>query len=175
MAGTLRSSESGGVPIAHRPSSFPVMGRHPDGTEEVLDVAPAGFDDGDERGWVLTVTSRADVTPRADVRRCAEQIGRVVAFMQAIIDQMRESKAMKENRARIKILQRDIISLTDHASFLSGKISFLLDAVLGAHSHDITETPLEVAGCPIFHIGSHSRFLGQIDYDGSWRFQLLAV
>jgi magnesium transporter len=38
---------------------------------------------------------------------------------------------MKENRARIKILQRDIISLTDHASFLSGKISFLLDAVLG--------------------------------------------
>lgn len=67
MAGTLRSSESGGVPIAHRPSSFPVMGRHPDGTEEVLDVAPAGFDDGDERGWVLTVTSRADVTPRADV------------------------------------------------------------------------------------------------------------
>lgn len=50
-----------------------------------------------------------------------------------------------------------------------------LDAVLGAHSHDITETPLEVAGCPIFHIGSHSRFLGQIDYDGSWRFQLLAV
>ena len=38
---------------------------------------------------------------------------------------------MKENRARIKILQRDIVSLTDHASFLSGKISFLLDAVLG--------------------------------------------
>ena len=28
-------------------------------------------------------------------------------------------------------LQRDIVSLTDHATFLSGKISFLLDAVLG--------------------------------------------
>jgi magnesium transporter len=38
---------------------------------------------------------------------------------------------MKDHRARIKILQRDIISLTDHASFLSGKIAFLLDAVLG--------------------------------------------
>ena len=38
---------------------------------------------------------------------------------------------MKENSARIKILQRDIVSLTDHATFLSGKISFLLDAVLG--------------------------------------------
>ena len=58
-------------------------------------------------------------------------LGRVAAFMQAIIDQLRDSKAMKENRARIKILQRDIVSLTDHATFLNGKISFLLDAVLG--------------------------------------------
>jgi magnesium transporter len=31
----------------------------------------------------------------------------------------------------VKILQRDIVSLTDHSSFLSGKINFLLDAVLG--------------------------------------------
>ena len=30
-----------------------------------------------------------------------------------------------------QILQRDIVPLTDHASFLNGKISFLLDAVLG--------------------------------------------
>ncbi|MGA7269257.1 MAG: magnesium transporter CorA family protein, partial [Aestuariivirga sp.] len=65
------------------------------------------------------------------MRESLVSIGRVVAFMQAIIDQMRDTKAMKENRARIKILQRDIVSLTDHASFLNGKISFLLDAVLG--------------------------------------------
>ncbi len=65
------------------------------------------------------------------MRESLVSIGRVVAFMQAIIDQMHESKSMKENRARIKILQRDIISLTDHATFLNGKISFLLDAVLG--------------------------------------------
>jgi magnesium transporter len=44
---------------------------------------------------------------------------------------MKQSKDMKENRSRLKILQRDIVSLTDHASFLSGKIGFLLDAVLG--------------------------------------------
>ena len=48
----------------------------------------------------------------------------------AVIDQMSDQE-MKENRARISILQRDILSLTDHASFLGGKISFLLDAVLG--------------------------------------------
>ena len=38
---------------------------------------------------------------------------------------------MKDHRGRVKILQRDIISLTDHSTFLSGKITFLLDAVLG--------------------------------------------
>lgn len=65
------------------------------------------------------------------MRESLVSIGRMVAFMQAIIDQMKQTKEMRENRARIKILQRDILSLTDHSSFLSGKISFLLDAVLG--------------------------------------------
>ncbi|MEI8178988.1 magnesium/cobalt transporter CorA [Aestuariivirga sp.] len=65
------------------------------------------------------------------MRESLVSIGRAVAFMQAIEDQTRESKQVKENKARIKILQRDIVSLTDHATFLSGKISFLLDAVLG--------------------------------------------
>ena len=65
------------------------------------------------------------------MRESLVSIGRAVAFMQAIVDQMRDSKEMKENKVRIKTLQRDIVSLTDHASFLSGKISFLLDAVLG--------------------------------------------
>jgi magnesium transporter len=37
----------------------------------------------------------------------------------------------KDHRARIKTLARDIQSLTDHASFLSQKTTFLLDATLG--------------------------------------------
>ena len=65
------------------------------------------------------------------MRESLVSIGRAVAFMQAIIDQQFDKKAAKENVGRIKILQRDIVSLTDHATFLSGKISFLLDAVLG--------------------------------------------
>jgi magnesium transporter len=65
------------------------------------------------------------------MRESLVSIGRVVAFMTAVVDQMKQTREMKENRARIRILQRDIQSLTDHASFLSGKISFLLDAVLG--------------------------------------------
>jgi magnesium transporter len=65
------------------------------------------------------------------MRESLVSIGRVAAFMTALVDQMKQTREMKENRARIRILQRDIQSLTDHASFLSGKISFLLDAVLG--------------------------------------------
>ena len=65
------------------------------------------------------------------MRESLVSIGRAVAFMQAIADQSRDSKEMKENKVHIKTLQRDIVSLTDHATFLSGKISFLLDAVLG--------------------------------------------
>ena len=51
--------------------------------------------------------------------------------MTATLDGMKQVKEMKDHRARVKILQRDIVSLTDHAIFLSGKINFLLDAVLG--------------------------------------------
>jgi len=65
------------------------------------------------------------------MRESLVSIGRVVAFITALMDQMKQTREVKDNRARIRILQRDIQSLTDHASFLSGKISFLLDAVLG--------------------------------------------
>lgn len=65
------------------------------------------------------------------MRESLVSIGRMVAFMQVLMDQAKQTKEMRENRGRIKILQRDIQSLADHASFLSGKISFLLDAVLG--------------------------------------------
>ncbi len=37
----------------------------------------------------------------------------------------------KDGRMRVKTLQRDTRSLTEHAAFLSGKINFLLDATLG--------------------------------------------
>ena len=42
-----------------------------------------------------------------------------------------EIKDAKELRAHVKVLARDVSSLTDHASFLTGNISFLLDSSLG--------------------------------------------
>ncbi len=65
------------------------------------------------------------------MRESLVSIGRLVAYVQAVMDQNRQTKDMRENRGRVKVLQRDIQSLADHASFLSGKIGFLLDAVLG--------------------------------------------
>ena len=37
----------------------------------------------------------------------------------------------KEQRAVLKTMQRDVQSLTDHASYLTNNITFLLDAMLG--------------------------------------------
>jgi magnesium transporter len=34
-------------------------------------------------------------------------------------------------RAQLKTMQRDVASLSDHASYLSNKITFVLDAMLG--------------------------------------------
>ena len=56
------------------------------------------------------------------MRESLVSIGRLAAFMSAVLEPLKQTREMKDHRARIKILQRDIISLTDHASFLSGKI-----------------------------------------------------
>jgi magnesium transporter len=65
------------------------------------------------------------------MRESLVSLGRLCAFMTAIMDQAKSTRDTRDTRSRLKTLQRDIISLTDHASFLSAKISFLLDAVLG--------------------------------------------
>lgn len=65
------------------------------------------------------------------MRESLVSIGRMVAYCTALIDQMKLSKEVRENKARLKVVQRDIQSLAEHAGYLTGKISFLLDAVLG--------------------------------------------
>lgn len=65
------------------------------------------------------------------MRESLVSIGRMVAYSTAVLDQAKVSKEVRENRARMKVVQRDIQSLSEHAGYLTGKISFLLDAVLG--------------------------------------------
>ena len=62
------------------------------------------------------------------MRESLVSIGRVVTFVAAAVDGVKWSKDMRE---QLKTMQRDVISLTDHASYLSNKITFVLDAMLG--------------------------------------------
>src|SRR5260370_10523264 len=62
------------------------------------------------------------------VRESLVSIGRVVTFLSAVMEGMKWSKDMRE---QLKTMQRDVASLTDHASYLSNKITFVLDAMLG--------------------------------------------
>jgi magnesium transporter len=61
-------------------------------------------------------------------RESAYSLGRLLTFVTYAADERKDDKLLKD---RIRTAARDVHSLTDHASFLSGKIIFLLDATLG--------------------------------------------
>ncbi|SMQ66081.1 magnesium transporter [Devosia lucknowensis] len=58
-------------------------------------------------------------------------IGRLTAYHAAMDDAPRKTVAARENRNLLKVIQRDALSLGDHARALNGRASFLLDATLG--------------------------------------------
>ncbi|TKT77340.1 magnesium/cobalt transporter CorA [Aquamicrobium sp. LC103] len=64
----------------------------------------------------------------SNVRDSLLTFQRLSGFLAHALDQ---SKAVKDVRARVKTMSRDVLSLADHANFLSQKITFLLDATLG--------------------------------------------
>ncbi len=69
---------------------------------------------------------KGDLTSK--VRESQVSVGRLLSFLG------HEAEVMKWNkdvRTQIASMQRDVISLTDHASFISNKVTFLLDAMLG--------------------------------------------
>jgi magnesium transporter len=75
---------------------------------------------------LITIGRKGDLTSK--VRESLVSIGRVVTFVAAAVDGVKWSKDMRE---QLKTMQRDVASLTDHASYLSNKITFVLDAMLG--------------------------------------------
>jgi magnesium transporter len=62
-------------------------------------------------------------------RESLVSIARMATYHAALETEGR--KPGKDVRGRIKVVQRDVASLSDHATFLSGKINFMLDATLG--------------------------------------------
>jgi magnesium transporter len=75
---------------------------------------------------LATIGRKGDLTSK--VRESLVSIGRLVTFLSAAVEGVKWTKDMRE---QLKTMQRDVASLTDHASYLSNKITFVLDAMLG--------------------------------------------
>ncbi|MDE2379759.1 magnesium transporter CorA family protein [Bradyrhizobium sp.] len=75
---------------------------------------------------LIAIGRKGDLTSK--VRESLVSIGRIVTFLSAVVEGVKWSKDMRE---QLKTMQRDVGSLTDHASYLSNKITFVLDAMLG--------------------------------------------
>ena len=75
---------------------------------------------------LIAIGRKGDLTSK--VRESLVSIGRLVAFLSASVEGIKWSKEMRE---QLKTMQRDVASLSDHASYLSNKITFTLDAMLG--------------------------------------------
>jgi magnesium transporter len=89
------------------------------------------------RGGTVSRQRRFDVSLRAIgregeitslARESAYSLGRLLTFLTHASNERKEDKLLK---ARIRTAARDVQSLIDHVTFLSGKIVFLLDATLG--------------------------------------------
>src|SRR5271156_1938822 len=76
--------------------------------------------------FLIAIGRKGDLTSK--VRESLVSIGRLVTFLSAVMEGVKWSKDMRE---QLKTQQRDVASLTDHASYLSNKITFVLDAMLG--------------------------------------------
>jgi magnesium transporter len=63
------------------------------------------------------------------VRESLVSINRVLTYHTSVDQQ--DKKVTKDAKLRTKILYRDVVALTDQATFLSSKVNFLLDATLG--------------------------------------------
>ncbi len=73
-----------------------------------------------------TIGQKGDLVSK--IRDSLATLDRLTGFLSQVTLQR---KSAKEARDRVKTLSRDVRSLSDHASFLSQKITFLLDATLG--------------------------------------------
>ncbi|MBI5260569.1 MAG: magnesium transporter CorA family protein [Bradyrhizobium sp.] len=75
---------------------------------------------------LIAIGRKGDLASK--IRESLVSIGRLVTFLSAAVEGVKWSKDMRE---QLKTMQRDVASLTDHVSYLSNKITFVLDAMLG--------------------------------------------
>jgi len=79
----------------------------------------------DLRGLIERIGFNGELNSKA--RESLVSLGRLVMFVQ----QTGMPEMTQEQRGRFRSISRDVTSLSDHASFLGSKVSFLLEATLG--------------------------------------------
>ncbi len=114
--------------------------------ERIADILERAGNDLDQvSGTIFVINGQSGATPTSrDLRGLIERIGfngelnskareslvslgRLVMFVQ----QTGLLEMTQEQRGRFRSISRDVTSLSDHASFLGSKVSFLLEATLG--------------------------------------------
>src|SRR6202162_1059199 len=85
------------------------------------EAAPPSYND------VLKALGRKGDLP-SKVRESQVSVGRLLSFL---VHEAEVMKWGKDVRLQLQSMQRDVTSLSDHATYLSNKITFLLDALLG--------------------------------------------
>ncbi len=78
------------------------------------------------QSMLKSIGSKGDLTSK--VRESLVSVGRLLLFLANEAEGMRWPKDV---RLQLVSMQRDVQSLSDHATYLSNKITFLLDALLG--------------------------------------------
>ena len=73
-----------------------------------------------------TIGRKGDLTSK--VRESLVSINRLLLYLANEADSMRWAK---EPRLQLQAMQRDVLQLSDHSTYLNSKIQFLLDAMLG--------------------------------------------
>lgn len=79
----------------------------------------------DYRQLMQQIGSNGDLNTKA--RESLISFNRLISFF----EQTADARIDNEGKMRLKSLHKDIVSLSDHADFLSNKVNFLLDATLG--------------------------------------------
>ncbi len=80
---------------------------------------------GDFRDVLSRVGQSGELVSKA--RESLVSLGRLLAFIQ----QTTGGPVTQDARARFRIVSRDVLAMSDHASFLGDKVSFALNATLG--------------------------------------------
>jgi len=93
------------------------------------DIFESARSRGDPRRYgdiLVAIGKKGDLTSK--IRESLLSIQRLILFLANEADNMRWAK---DRRAQLKTMQRDVAALSDHASYLGNKITFVLDALLG--------------------------------------------